>query len=212
MLAGGWGHIFEFWMQGIYGGHAGSHSLRILGRVINLPYPMLEAEVPSFGAVYWNLLICIVLFLASFLMPQRITPVTYLVRATLLIQASASIDRMVSPGDFPYTLLLYLTDALALSIYLVFLLPVILGFVYYIFDFGLWRKVLLTVIMLAYFFVAIPCQYMLHAMIIHAWTLLFLPLMYLLFGTLLNVLMFVSIYAVGMSWHSNVKAMQGRGL
>jgi hypothetical protein len=53
---------------------------------------------------------------------------------------------------------------------------------------------------------------MLHAYIIHEWTLLFLPLMYLLFGTLLDVLMFVSMYAFGMSWRSDAKAMHGRGL
>ncbi len=212
LIARGWAGIFEFWMQKIYDGHVAYHTTQILGRMIEIPYPMLDAVAPSIEAVHWNLWICIVAFLVSFLMPPRIAPVTYIVRATLLIQSTASIDRLLSPDFFPYTLPLYITDTLSLSVYMVFILPLVLGFIYYIFDFGLWRKVTLTMGMLFYYFLTIPCQYMLHAVIIHEGTLLLLPLMYLMFGTLLDVLMFVSIYAIGMSWHDNNEARNGRGL
>ena len=201
-----------FWTQNIYGAEMGYKTMQILGRTIEMPYPALEAVDPSAHMVEWNLWICILAFLVSFVLPARIAPVTYLLRAILLIQASASIARLVSSAEFPYTLQTYVTDALTLSIYMVFLLPLILGFVYYIFDFGFVRKMALTVLMLLYFFITIPCQYMLHAVIIHEGSLLFLPLMYLMFGTLLDVLMFVSIYAIGMSWHNNSDARNGRGL
>ncbi len=212
VIIAGWGGILAFWTDRIYSGNIGHEEARILGRHLTIPYPMLDAETPSSSMVYWNLVICAVAFVLSFLMPSRIAPLTYLTRAALLIQSTASIDRLISPDFFPYTLKLYMTDTLSLCVYLVFLLPAVLGFVYYIFDFGLWRKLVLTILMLAYYFIAIPCQYMLHAVIIHEGTLLFLPLMYLLFGTLLDVLMFVSIYAFGMSWRSSLKSMQGRGL
>ena len=119
---------------------------------------------------------------------------------------------MLSPHFFPYTLKIYLLDAMVQCVYMLFLMPLILGMVYYIFDFTLWRKCLLTIMMLGYFIVAIPCQYMLHAYIIHEWTLLFLPLMYILLGIVMDVLMFVSIYAYGMSWQSRKEALQGRGI
>lgn len=207
-----WTAIMEFWMQLIYGVGVGLEETRILGRSLQVPYPLIYADDPSDDAVFWNLVICGLVFLISFIIPRRIAPFTYLMRATLLIQASASIARMVSPDTFPYTLPVYIVDALSLAMYLIFVLPVVLGFVYYIFDFGFIRKVLLTLVMLGYFFLTIPCQYALHAVIIHEWTLLFLPLMYLMFGTLMDVLMFIAIYAFGMSWHSNEKTMQGRGL
>jgi len=212
MIISGWGDIFEFWMQKIYNGHASYEQVRILGQDINMPYPLLSAAHPSIEFVYGNLFVCIMAFLISFLVPKRLAPMNYLMRAALLIQASASIDRLFSPDDFPYTLKIYVMDSLSLAVYLVFLLPLVLGVVYYIFDFGLPRKILLTMLMLVYYYVVIPCQYMVHAYFIHEYTLLMLPLMYLLLGTLLDVLMFVSIYSLGMSWHSGKKALLGRGL
>jgi hypothetical protein len=212
MLTQGWGSIMQFWMERIYQGNIDYSPVDILGRKLMMPYPLLLAEAPSEGFVWGNLIVCGVAFLVSFLMPSGITPLTYILRAALLIQASASLHRIFSPETFPYTLKIYVLDSLSLAVYLVFLLPAVLGFVYYIFDFGLWRKLLLTVMMLAYYFLTIPCQYMLHAYFIHEYTLLMLPIMYLLFGTLLDVLMFVSIYAFGMSWHTHEKSMQGRGL
>lgn len=210
MIMTGWGAIFEFWMQKIYGGHISTQSTQFMGQYVNLPIFTLEAADPTDNMVRINLIVCVVSFVLSFLMPGNFAPFNYLVRSALIIQASASLDRLISPDFFPYTLQLYLHDSLSLSVYLVFLLPVTLGFVYYIFDFGLWRKLLLTALMHSYFFVAIPCQYMLHAYIIHEGTLLFLPILYLLFGPLLDVMMFVSIYALGMSWHNNTTARQGR--
>lgn len=208
----GWGNIFEFWMQKIYGGHASFKDVVILGQLLKMPFPLMEAATPSMHLVYVNLLVCVVAFLISFFVPRRLAPLNYLVRTALLIQATASIDRLIAPEGFPYTLEIYITDSLALAVYLVFLLPVVLGFVYYIFDFGFIRKILLTLLMLLYYYVTIPCQYMLHAVLIHEYTLIMLPLMYLLFGTLLDVLMFVSIYSFGMSWHSKKHALYGRGL
>ena len=207
-----WGSIFNFWMQNIYDGHVSYRPMTIFTQSVNIPYPVLEAALPSVDASYWNLVICIIVFVLSFLVSPRLAPFNYLMRSMLIIQASASIDRMLSPNFFPYTLPVYIQDMMYISIYLLFTLPIVLGFVYYIFDFGLWRKIMLTVFMFAYFLVAIPCQYMLHAYIIHEWTVLFLPIMYLLFGILLDVLMFMSIYSVGMSWHNNKTARQGRDL
>lgn len=208
-----WSDVFAFWMSRIYeGGTVAHETVRLLGRELSMPFPLLVAEKPSEHLVYTNLIVCAIAFLLSFLVPARIAPINYLLRAVILIQASASLDRIISPDYFPYTMQIYMVDALTLSIYLIFLLPLVLGFVYYIFDFGLLRKIILTVMMLAYYFLTIPCQYMLHAYIVHEGTLLFLPIMYLMFGTLLNVLMFVSIYSFGMSWRSNNKTMNGRGL
>lgn len=207
-----WGDVMEYWMQRIYNGHAASNQISILGQSVNLPYPVLEAPAPSYDMVYWNLVICIELLVASFLIPGKFAPFNYLMRSAIIIQGSASLDRMFSSVMFPYTLPVYIQDMLSLSIYLIFLLPLTLAFVYYIFDFGIWRKLFLTTIMLGYFCIAIPCQYMLHAYLITEWTLLFLPLFYLLFGTLLDVLMFVAIYSIGMSWNSRESARQGRGL
>ncbi|MDX2073877.1 MAG: hypothetical protein SFX19_05880 [Alphaproteobacteria bacterium] len=212
MIAERWSEVIAFWTQKIYGAPIGYVTKNILGQTINLPYPMIEAQLPSSELVHWSFTACVIAFVLSFLGTPRVAPLIYMFRAALAIQASASIDRMVSPDFFPYNMQFYITDALLLSIYLMFILPVILGFVYYIFDFGLLRKISLTVVMIGYFIIMIPCQYMAHAYIIEQCTFLFLPLLFLLFGTLPDILMFVSIYSLGMSWHTNVESIKGRGL
>jgi len=207
-----WDGIFNFWLERIYHMRASYWPVNILGQDLAIPYPALEADAPSHFMVQMNFWICLLVLAISIVFPLRGAPLTYLLRTALLIQGSASIDRMVSPDFFPYTLPIYLLDAMIQCVYMLFLIPVILGFVYYIFDFTIWRKVLITCLTIGYFLIAVPCQYMLHAYFIHEWTLLFLPLMYILFGIVIDVLMFVSIYSYGMSWRSRKEALQGRGL
>ena len=207
-----WGEIFAFWMQHIYSGSVGYEPQTILGRDILLPYPMLEALPPTDYAVWMNLIGCFVVFLISLLMPKGMVPLTYLARTLLIIQASASVDRLLSPKFFPYTLKIYMLDSLDLCVYMLMVLPLLLGMVYYIFDFSLGRKCLLTIMMFGYYMLFIPCQYMLHAYFIHEYSLLMLPLAYVFFGVLMDVLAFISIYSLGMSWASHIEAEQGRGV
>ena len=207
-----WSSMFSFWMAHIYQGHVAYSEAVILGQYVQIPYPVLETDAPSTLAVWINLVVCVLAFLLAFLIPARLAPMKYLLCAALLIQASASLDRLVIPDFFPYTLQGYLVDALTMCMYLFFLLPVILGMIYYIFDFSLWRKCIVTLGILVYFCLAVPSQYMLHACIIHELSLLFLPLMYMLFGVLLDVLMFVSLYSFGLSWGNSRREIEGRRL
>jgi hypothetical protein len=206
-----WGGIFSFWMTHIYHGDIASEPQVIFGQNIYLPYPALEAEMPTKPLVILNFLGCFVIFAVSLLLPKKTMPLNYLLRTIIVIQATASINRLVSPDFFPYTLKIYMLDSLTLCVYMLMLLPPLLGLVYYIFDYPVWRKILLTILMLGYFLVFIPCQYMLHAYLIHEYTMIVLPVLYIFFGMLLDVLTFVSIYAYGMSWRSRRNAMQGRG-
>ena len=207
-----WSDIFGFWMRHMYKGGVGHSAVSILGQELSMPYPLLDAQLPSVLMVRINLAVCLVLFILSLLVSFGGVPLTYFIRAILLIQGSASVDRMLSPDTFPYALKTYMVDVMIQCAYMAFLLPFLLAVVYYIFDFSLWRKCFLTILMMGYFLVTVPCQYMLHAYIIHEGTLLFLPLMYMMFGVLLDVLMFVSMYAFGMSWKSRPAALQGRGI
>lgn len=207
-----WDGVLSFWMRHLYHGQVAYSPQVLLGQDVYVPYPLLEAETPSRFAVWANLIICVLVFLVSFLLPRRAMPITYLFRTLMLIQSSASIDRLVSPQFFPYTLQLYLVDSIMNGVYILIMMPPLLGLVYYIFNFSLSRKIGLTCMIIGYYLLFLPCHYMLHAYLIHEYTLLFLPILYIFFGTLLEVLMFVCIYSYGMSWRSNVEAMQGRGV
>lgn len=195
-----WEHIFTFWMGKLFQDGKVTHSVvGIIGQSVNLPYPDLSARLPSMSETWLSLIICTLLFILTLLMPQRLMPATYLARAVLFIQASAGIYFLLNPKEFPYTLPAYLTDMLSMGMYLLFFVPLVLALVFYIFDFSIWWKSIITIATLAFFLVALPMQYMLHAYIIHHTSYLFLPILYFLFGVLLDVLLFINFYAIGMS-------------
>ncbi len=89
---------------------------------------------------------------------------------------------------------------MAMSLYFLFLSPWILGLTYYVFSFSVLRKAALTALVLAYFALAFPMQYLVHALLLQHLSLLAMPLLYLVCGVFLDVMMFVALYSWGMSW------------
>ena len=192
-----WEAVFTFGRSKLVAGATVAHTqVGIIGQSVNMPYPDLSATLPVISHCWFNLVVCALLLILSLFMPARLMPVTYLSRAALMIQASSSVYFLLSPKLFIYTLPLYL---MTLGMYMLFLVPIVLSLVFYIFDFPIWWKLMVTIAAIAFFILAIPMQYMLHAYIIHATSYLFLPILYFLFGMLLDVLMFINFYAIGMS-------------
>lgn len=210
-VANVWTHILSYWTSGLYeNGTIAFQQMQIVGKTVNIPHPVLEAALPSSFAVWASLIISAVLFFISLFLPQSIMPFTYLLRAGLLVQISASIYFMLTPDYFPYTVESYMVSALTMGLYLMFLVPLVLTAVFYIFDFPILWKAFITLITLAFMVVAIPHQYLLHVYIIHAGSLLFMPVLYFLFGILLDVLMFIAFYSYGMSYKRKSDKNLGR--
>ena len=195
-----WEEVFKFWMPKLFPeGKIGHTLVGIIGQSVNMPYPELNAEMPATSHNWINLAVCVLLFVLSLLLPAWMMPGIYLARASLFIQASASVYFLLSPDYFPYTLTSYVVDMLMMGMYLLFMIPLVLALVFYVFDFPIWWKALVTFACIGFFIVGLPMQYLLHAYIIQTTSLLFLPLLYFLFGILLDVLMFINFYAIGMS-------------
>ncbi|WP_051294119.1 hypothetical protein [Pseudoduganella violaceinigra] len=197
-----WRGIFEFWLPRIAPvGSVGVRQIDLGAYYLDLPYPLLPAGEPG-NQLWWITLAASVLaLLASFAVSRdRFLPLQYILRACLLVQATALLFFHFFPGEFPYDAGRYIGDALTMALIFLFMMPWGLGATYYVFGFALWRKVGLTVCILAYFILAFPMQYLLHAYVLHHMTLLFLPLLYLVFGIFMDVMMFVALYSWGMSW------------
>jgi hypothetical protein len=204
-----WRSLMEFWLERIMPAAAvGSGAIDLGNYVLAIPVPALTAGAPG-GGIWWGTLVaCAVLLAATFFIPpRRFLPLTYAVRACLAIQATALVFFYFWPNRFPYDLPTYLTDAMGMALLLMFIAPWLLGLTYDIFDFPLLQKVTLTALVMAFFAVALPLQYLLHAVLLHAGSLLFLPLCYLVFGVFVDVMVFVAFYAWGMSWRF---ALRGR--
>ena len=198
-----WRDVFIFW--GKHLGMDASNSvfyteIYIPGReVLFMPFPNLPASLPSSFTVWTNLIVCFIVYLLSMLIPKTLLPVIYFLRALLLIQISASVYFLVSPDSFPYDMGDYISGTMALGIYLLLLIPLVMGMIYYIFDFGIIKKVLVTVAMMAYFMILLPFQYLMHAILISSWGIIFMPVLYLNFGLLLDTLMFIGWYSWAMT-------------
>jgi hypothetical protein len=204
----GWNAMFAFWLDRVgQGGAVAQHVLDLGHYMIVFGYPGVAAAEPTAAQWWTSLAVCVLLWLGTHaLRPDRLLPLIYIVRACLLIQFSALAYFHFFPGQLRYDLPTYLADELTMALIFIFLVPWILGLTYNIFNFSLMRKVALTAIVLGYFLVAFPMQYLLHALALRYLSLLYLPLFYLVFGVFLDVMMFVALYAWGMSWRGGERA------
>jgi hypothetical protein len=85
------------------------------------------------------------------------------------------------------------------SCVLIGLIPVLYGFTFYLLDFTLTQKIFLTLATVAHLVLFVPQQYMLHVYLLHG-SVLFMPVLYFVFGPFLDILVFIGFYSWGMSW------------
>jgi len=202
-VARGWAGMLDGW-RGI---------MDLPGRIALVRYDfygLLEFEVPfmSFASGlpgsaqwWWGLLFTLALGFGSYAVPPVVLPLRYVLRLLAFFQAGAQIFFGLWPRAFPYDGAGYVHGMLIAQLMLIALVPVVLGFTYYVLDFGVARKALLTVLTMLHMLVLVPLQYVVHAYVIHHLSLLYMPLVFFVFGLTVNVLVFVSFYSWGVSWH-----------
>lgn len=164
-----------------------------------IPYLRMEPVQPS--PQTWGVACAatLLLFAATFFLSKKWIPVVYLLRGVLLIQASALLYFALLPARFPHTPDSYLEGLITSATALISGVPLLFGLVYYIFDFGLLRKALLTSITMAYLALFLPFQILLQALVLQK-TVLFMPLLYIVFGMPLDILLIIAFYSWGMTW------------
>jgi hypothetical protein len=91
---------------------------------------------------------------------------------------------------------------LVFSCVLIGLIPLLYGFTFYLLDFSLAQKIFLTSATVAHLVLFVPQQYMLHVYLLHG-SVLFMPVLYFVFGPFLDILVFIGFYSWGMSWRSS---------
>ncbi len=150
--------------------------------------------------------LCFVLLWATFGLSEEHLPWVYLLRFLVIVQGTALAYFAFEAAKFPHDLPSYVVGMLHFGTIFISLLPLILGFSYFLFDFKLSQKIGLTLAIMAYLVLFMPFQYMLHVWIIHE-SVLFMPALYFIFGPFLDVLIFVSLYSWGMSWRSRSESV-----
>ncbi len=132
----------------------------------------------------------------------RLLPFGYLMRALAVIQLTAQLWFSLAAPPFSYTLPEYVSGLLVCGVVILLLAPFLVAFTFHIFDFPLWQKASMATLLLGHLAIMIPLQATVHAWIIYRGSLLAMPMLFLVFGVLLDVFVYVALYGWGMSWRS----------
>jgi len=198
--------LFKYWLPLL--GLSADVSLDAMGN--SLPgwvFPVVSLPSQAPGPVTWSVSVVAVVFLliASRYAPDRYLPFAYLVRFMAFIHSTALIYFAIYPASFPYDLPTYLASGFQTVMWFMMVLPWVLGLVYNVFDFSVWHKIALPLLCTMFLGLAMPFQLLTHAYILSLGTLLFLPVLYLVFGILPLTLGCIGIYGLGMSWVNSPK-------
>jgi hypothetical protein len=165
----------------------------------DIPYLRMEPVLPSAQAWWLTLAATAALFAASFLLSGKLIPLMYLLRGILVVPATALAYFALLPARFPHTPDSYMQGLVSAGIALISTVPLLFGLTYYIFDFGLPKKALLTAITMVHLALFLPLQILLQALFLQK-TVLFMPVLYIVFGMPVNILIIIAFYSWGMTW------------
>lgn len=166
----------------------------------DFPHLDVSSGVPSF-AVWWTATVgTVLIFVVSFFLPKNEVPLTYLVRLVAIVQGCSQAYFFFTPETFPYTLSDYIAGIMLAGLALITLIPLLLGMTYNIFNFGLGKKLVLAILTMGHLIVLVPLQYMAQAYILHHYSLMFMPVLFVIFGLPLDIMVFIALYAWGMTW------------
>jgi hypothetical protein len=203
-----WALVLDFWREVL--GMGGYVEMWRYPFGLEVPYLHSGGGLPSFGQWSIGALLTIALFIVSFLMPKKSLPIAYFIRVTAFFQTCSQIFFLFWPRLFPYTASGYIHGTLIATVFLISLVPILLGLTYHVFDFSLGKKIGLTLIIMVYLCILVPFQYMSHAFIMYHASVLYMPVLFFVFGLPFNVMMFITLYAWGMSWDDELRREQFR--
>jgi hypothetical protein len=164
-----------------------------------IPFPKMEGIAPDAWTWWSTAAVVCLLYVASYFFPKSLTPVTYFLRAVLFVQGTALMYFLLIPARFPHTPDSYMEGLVSYRIALISGVPALFGLSYYIFKFGLIKKIALTTLAMSYLSLFLPVQILLQAMVLER-SVLFMPILYIVFGLPVDILIIVAFYSWGMSW------------
>ncbi len=180
-LLQGWREVLAFWGTRLGSPGLGTHTAL--------------TPLPSVAWVLGTAVVTAALYLWSGRWPERHWPWRVLVRGLCLVQASACLFLLWAPARFPYGLAQHLNALLQLGADLMLTMPLMLALGWGLLRLPWHLKVLGPLAVLAYFAVWLPHQAVLHAWLLSHGSVLFMPVLFLCFGLLLDGWLFIALYA-----------------
>lgn len=173
-----------------------------------IPYPRMEGITPD-ARMWWSTAAIVgLLYATSCLFSKKFTPLTYLLRAVLFIQVTALLYFLFFAANFPHSPDSYMEGLVTYQIALISAVPILFGLTYYIFKFGFIKKITLTVLTMAHLSLFLPLQILLQAIVLQK-SVLFMPVLYIVFGLPLDIFIILAFYSWGMNWASDLNVKRG---
>ena len=200
-----WQRVF-FWVRDYLALSApiGSQTLTLPGNLsFTLPLVASASPLPDERVLWIAGIACAAALLLSFLLPRRFTPLRYFLRLLVVVQLTAIAFFVFSPDPFPYRLEDHVFILLIAGLVVMGLVPLLLGLTLHVFDLPFWKKLLLTGLILAHLAVFVPLNVLVHAWLVLHGTAVVMPVLFLVFGLLLDVFVFVAFYGWALSWRGS---------
>ncbi|MFZ6773873.1 hypothetical protein ACO0LB_14255 [Undibacterium sp. SXout7W] len=151
--------------------------------------------MPDISILWLSFFLVLLIWIGSFWLDKSRLPLKYLVRIMCTVQVFSLLFFFYFPNFFPYTILSHSIDLIGMGYVVLVASPVMLSFGYYVLKVNLLQKIMYTLYILGYFLILVPCQVVLHMLILQHFSLLFLPVLYIFFGMLFDVLIFIALYS-----------------
>lgn len=145
--------------------------------------------------MWLGLALTVLVWAATLSMRGHWLPVNYLLRAVCVVQALSLAYFWWIPIPFPHGVLDHTLNMLDAGYTLMLAIPVLMGLGYYALNLSLGTKLLHTLLIEAFFLVLIPQQALVHLVILQHGSVVFMPVLYLCFGALFDMMVFVALYA-----------------
>ncbi|MBW4047827.1 MAG: hypothetical protein HIU89_07800 [Proteobacteria bacterium] len=187
-----WAEVILFW-----GGHLGIplHAGRGESGLLLWIQVAATSVMPTRGIVLATTAAVIALYGATFWMPDAMTPLKYLIRTLCVVQATAILFFTFEPSLFTYTIPGHLQAILNAGYGVMLAVPALLALGYGVLPIRGGERFLHTAGVLAYFALMVPHMAVLHAIVLQHLSVLFMPLLYLCFGVVFDVMIFVALYS-----------------
>lgn len=195
-----WRRMIGYWSETLGGEIVLQAGKALLPGFGPIPYVHADAALPT--PVQWlcGMVITLVLLFGTRWLTGKALPLAYGLRLIGLIQASAQLYFYFWPASFPYEAGGAIGSLMQASLIVVMITPWLYALIYNVLDFGFTRKLLLSVMAMAYLIVLIPLQYTLAAVVLFHFSMLWYPLIFLLGSIFVQFGALIALYAWAMSW------------
>jgi hypothetical protein len=151
--------------------------------------------MPSSQTLTWTWLGLTGLWAITHFFSDRFHPLKVIIRGLCLIQATACVFFMVSPAHFPYTVTQHMHALLDMGYGLMLASGPLLALGWGILTPSRIPKIIAPLGVLAYFAWMLPHKVLLHAWLLTHGSALFMPVLFLSFGMLFDLWVFIALYA-----------------